>query len=99
MIFVKTGDQYPVTFTANADLTDASVRLLASLNGAVSVELACTVTDAVGGVITHVLDGTLAAGTYRVEAEMSRGGEVVTFPTGSNTAPPYETLVVVQDLG
>ena len=96
MITVKHGDRFDITFTANGDLTGATVRLLARRRYTTGdpLELTSTVTDAVNGVVKHTLDGTLEPGTYNVELETTRGGEVVTFP---NTG--YETLQVEPDLG
>ena len=100
MVTVKQGDTHDTTWTANMDLTDATVRLLARRTTVApvepdSVELAGVVTDAAGGVVTHTLDGTLIPGVYRVELEVTTsGGEVVTFPNDS-----YESLIVASDLG
>ena len=99
-VTVKHGDQYPVTFTANGDLTGSTVRLLARIRYTTGdpILLGSTVTDPAGGVVTHDLTGTLEAGTYDVELEVTRGGEVFTFPNGDGKNA-YETLTVVDDLG
>lgn len=94
-VTVKHGDVYPIQFTANADLTSCTVRLLARMiGGDVTITLDCTVSDAAGGVVTHNLTGALTVGTYRVEVEASSGGEVFTFPSDG-----YEILQVMEDLG
>lgn len=98
MITVKQGDQYDITYTLNMDLTGATVRLVAGKAGGDPVELDTNITDPAGGVITHTLTGTLPAGTYQVEAEVTVGGQVVTFPTVQDRGPQYETLVVLPDL-
>jgi hypothetical protein len=91
---VKHEDRHPTTWTANMNLAGCTVRLLAQKNGATQV-LASTITDAPNGVVTHVLDGTLDIGTYKVELEVSRAGDGLraTFPNKG-----YETLVVAADL-
>lgn len=101
MIFVTQGDIYPVTFTANADLTGATVRLLATLDGtSTPVELVSTFTVNAGQtVITHVLDGTLAVGLWRVEAKASLAGRVMTFPTGTAQNPAFEQMMITADFG
>lgn len=98
MSTVKTGDRYPITLTVNMDLTGCTVRLLAR-NGTTLHELPNTVTDLAGGVIEHTLDGSLdlpdgrAAMTWMVEAEATRGSEIVTFPNEE-----YAHLTVMRDL-
>jgi hypothetical protein len=92
---VKHGDIYPIDFVANADLTGCTVRLLTRMIGNdTTVALDCTLSDAAGGVVTHTLTGALAVGTYRVEVEATRSGEVFTFPSDG-----YEILQVAEDLG
>lgn len=93
MITAKSGDQYPVTFTANMDLTGAIVVLYAR-NGALTQTLTSTVTDAANGVVTHDLDGTLDLGSWMVELHVTVNGEVITFPTNG-----FETLQIVPRLG
>lgn len=93
-VTVKHGDKYPTVWVANMDLTGATVRLLAKPRyEGDTVVLASSITDAVAGEVTHVLTGTLEPGSYDVELEVSRGDEVVTFPSES-----YERLTVVRDL-
>jgi len=99
MSTVKTGDIYPITLTVNTDLTGATVRVLArKWYTDVTVILPATVTDAAAGVIVHQLDGALEVGDWRVEVEVTRGGEVVTFPTAQGSGAQYATLHVVPDL-
>lgn len=93
-MIVKTGDTHPVQWRANMDLTGATVRLVASPRRGDPIVLASTVTDAADGLITHVLTGTLAEGSYRVELEVTVGSEIITFPNDS-----YITLTVIPDLG
>lgn len=92
---IKQGDQYPVEFTVNMDLTGATVRLLVRhlLKGGTLEELAHTIPDAEAGTVRYVLDGTWAVGTHYLEVEITRSGEV-------HTAPTYGQLVVtvVKDL-
>ncbi|WP_311257322.1 hypothetical protein [Microbacterium sp. WCS2018Hpa-9] len=80
---VKQGDQFPVTFTVNHDLTGATVRLLVrhlTRTGDLE-ELPHTVTDAATGTITHNLDGTWALGRHYIELEITQAGEIRTAPT------------------
>ncbi|WP_454113537.1 hypothetical protein [Microbacterium maritypicum] len=83
MVAIKQGDQFPVTFTVNHDLTGATTRLLArhlSRTGVLE-ELDHTVTDAENGVVTHTLDGTWAVGKHYLELEITQAGETRTAPT------------------
>lgn len=83
MVAIKQGDQFPVTFTVNHDLTGATTRLLArhlSRTGVLE-ELDHTVTDADNGVVTHTLDGTWAVGKHYLELEITQAGETRTAPT------------------
>lgn len=93
-MIVKHGDKHDITWTVNGDLTGATVRLLARSQAGVTTELACTVTDAENGEITHTLTGSLEVGTYRVEVEVTKDGKVTTFPSDG-----YGTLTVQRDLG
>lgn len=83
MVAIKQGDQFPVTFTVNHDLTGATTRLLArhlSRTGVLE-ELDHTVTDAENGVVTHTLDGTWTVGKHYLELEITQAGETRTAPT------------------
>lgn len=93
---IKQGDVYDVTWTVNMDVTGATARVIASRAGTEPVILA--VTPGPDGVLTHTLTGTLPAGTYRVEAEVTIGDEVITFPTPQDRTPAYDTLEVLPDL-
>jgi len=93
-ISVKHGDKYPIQFVVNADLTGATVRLLAKPNGGDTLVLDSTIPDPAGGVVEHMLTGELDVGDYRIEVEATRDGEVITFP---NTGT--ESLHVEADLG
>lgn len=93
MTTVKTGDTHPVQWRANMDLTGSTVRLVAKPRRGNPIVLACTVTDATDGLVTHTLTGTLAEGSYSVELEVTAGSEVVTFPNDG-----YTTLTVIADL-
>lgn len=97
-VTVKQGDTHDTTWTANADLTGSTVRLLAKSTSALStanpIVLATTVTDAANGVVTHTLTGTLESGTYNVELEVTASsGKISTFPSSG-----HETLNVIDDL-
>jgi hypothetical protein len=85
-----------VTSTAGAiDLTGATVRLVAKplgTGGAVVVLASSVAVD----VVTHQLDGTLPPGQYDLVIEVTRAGEIITYPDAA-TAP--ERLVVRADVG
>lgn len=99
MITVKQGDEYPITYTLNMNLTGATVILRArKIGDPTPVILAATITDAAGGVITHTLTGTLPVGTYDVEAEVTVAGQVISFPTSQTGGPKYDTLIVQPEL-
>jgi hypothetical protein len=93
MLTVKAGDRYATVWRVPMDLTGATVRLIARRGSNPAVVLDSTVTSATGGEVTHILDGTLAVGTYAVELEISREDEIITAPTDS-----YENLRVIADL-
>jgi hypothetical protein len=95
---VKEGDRFPITVTASLDLTGSTVRLLAREKSAsvagLPIELACTITHAANGVVTHVLDGSLPIGLYNIELEVTQGnGHIITFPGDT-----YLALRVIADL-
>jgi hypothetical protein len=97
---VWAGDKHPITWRVattdgTIDLTGATVRLIARplILGQETTDLACTV-DA--DVVTHQLDGALAVGRYDLVIEVTRAGEVITYPDAA-TAP--ERLVVRADVG
>ena len=99
-VTIKQGDTHDTVWTvgdadaAPVNLTGATVRLLARRQGTTTtITLASTITDAIAGKVTHSLTGTLIAGVYDVELEVTSGGDIVTAPNDG-----YETLVVVADL-
>jgi hypothetical protein len=94
-VIVKHGDEYPIQFTVNMDLTGCAVRLIVQRKYPATdpVVLDSTITDAAGGVVQHTLTGTLDAGDYKVEVEATRDGEVITFPNDG-----YELLQIIPDL-
>jgi len=92
-MIVKAGDTHAVQWKANMDLTGTTVRLVAKPRTGLPVVLASTVTDAAGGIVSHTLTGALSTGTYRIELEVTKGVEVITFP--NNT---YASLTVIPDL-
>lgn len=101
MTQVKHGDTHPIVIAvtsdgAAVDLTGATVRVLARPVGssATPTELAATITNAAGGILSHTLTGTLAVGPWDVEIEVTVGGAVTTYPTGG-----FERLDVQADLG
>lgn len=93
MSIVKSGDTHEVSWKANMDLTGASVRVVAKDRDGVVTVLASTITDAAEGLVTHTLTGTLALGSYKVELEVTDGGQIITFPNNS-----YASLTVIPDL-
>jgi hypothetical protein len=95
MLTVKRGDTYPVTFTANMDLTGATVRLLArEYPSGPLIELPADIQDAEAGIVVHNLTGDLEVAVYSVELEVTASGVVITFPSDT-----FELMVVVPDLG
>jgi hypothetical protein len=93
ILTIKSGDRYPTYWTVPMDLTNCTVRLLARRGSNPVVTLPSTVSNPTGGVVQHVLDGTLGVGTYAVELEITRGTDIITAPTDS-----YENLRVIADL-
>lgn len=77
------------------DLSTASaVRLVAKpAQGGDAMDLENT---AVGDVVTHQLDGTLAPGRYQLVVEATRNGEITTYPDAEHGALD---LVVKTDIG
>lgn len=94
MLTVKRGDTYPITFTANMDLTGGTVRLLAKPPRGTVIELPCSIQDPVNGIVVHNLTGTLSVGVYQMELEVTHSGTIITFPSDD-----FEELQVIQDLG
>lgn len=93
-MIIKAGDTHAVQWKANMDLTGVTVRLVAKpRKGGEPIILASSITDAVEGVVSHTLTGTLATVTYNIELEVTKGVEVITFP--NNT---YAQLTVIPDL-
>jgi hypothetical protein len=94
LFHVKRGDTH-LPVVANMDLSGSTVKAFARPNGSDTAadELAVTVADAGAGLI-HVATGTLTAGQYDFEVEVTQGSTVVTFPDSG-----WDMLVVVQDLG
>ena len=105
-MIIKDGDRYAVTFVANMDLAGTATRLLARRpwEPGPPLELVHTVTDQAGGVVTHVLDGSLMllpsgnAAAYDIELEVTAGTKVVTFPTRQDTGVQFVTVNVIPDL-
>lgn len=94
MITVKQGDTHDITFTVNADLTGATVRLLARpIASGVGEVLNSTITNAAGGVVTHSLTGDLLPVRYYVELEITQAGKISTAPSKT-----YEMLQVVREI-
>lgn len=82
VVIVRQGDEYPVTFDTNVAIDGAqTVTLTASLEGVgTPISLACDVTGPME--VTHVLDGTLPVGRYRVEVRATWvDSGPVSFPT------------------
>ena len=93
VLTVKAGDRYPTYWTVPANLTGATVRLLARRGSNPAIVLPSTITNPVGGVVQHTLDGTLTVGNYAVELEITQGANIITAPTDT-----YENLRVIADL-
>ena len=93
VLTVKAGDRYPTYWHVPADLTGATVRLIARRGSNPPIILPSTVSNATGGIVTHTLDGTLTVGRYAVELEITQGAQVITAPTDT-----YENLRVIADL-
>jgi hypothetical protein len=98
---IKVGDNVPVLFRvrdgegALVDLTleGTEIRILATL-AATTTELVPFVVGPGEGEVTHTTTGTLLAGTYKVEVEVTQDGKKVTSPTKG-----YGKLIVEPDLG
>lgn len=95
MITVKRGDTHTTTWKTNANLAGATVRLLAREKSTkVLTVLAATIANSSQGIVTHKLTGTLPAGDYNVELEITRDDGVTSAPSNG-----YERLCVLPDLG
>lgn len=92
-MIIKQGDTHEVSWKANMDLTGATARVVAKDRDGLVTVLASTITDAAEGLVTHTLTGTLALGSYKVELEVTDGGQIITFPNNS-----YASLTVIPDL-
>jgi hypothetical protein len=93
VLTVKRGDRYPTYWTVPMDLTGATVRLIARRGSAAAVVLPSTIPNPGGGLVEHILDGTLTVGSYAVELEITRDDQIITAPTDA-----YENLRVIADL-
>jgi len=93
VLTIKQGDRYPTYWTVPMSLTNCTVRLIARRGSAPAVTLPSTISDPGGGIVQHILDGTLTVGLYAVELEITRGTDIITAPTDS-----YENLRVIADL-
>lgn len=83
MVNIKQGDEFPVTFTVNHNLTGATTRLIArhlSRTGTFEL-LPHEVTDPATGTVVHDLDGTWEIGRHFIELEITQAGETRTAPT------------------
>lgn len=92
---VKRGDKHDVRLTiSNPPMSLAGgtveVHVKPSIEGP-AVTFAATIDDE--NVVTWSLDGTLAAGKYKLEVEVTLGGFIVTAPNDGNMV-----LVVLPDL-
>lgn len=92
---IKRGDKHDVKLTiVNAPVNMASgvvkVHVIPSIGGTAQVFTAATI---VGNVVTWALDGTLLAGRYRLEVQVTVGAYVVTAPSDGTME-----LTVLQDL-
>lgn len=92
-MIIKQGDTHSIQWKANLDLTGATVRVIARPRTGEPIVLASTITDAAEGLVSHTLTGTLALGTYKVELEVTDGGQIITFPNNG-----YASLTVIPDL-
>lgn len=91
---IKRGDKHDVKLTivnAPVDMTSGVVKVhvIPSIGGTAQV-FAATI---VGNVVTWTLDGTLPAGRYRLEVQVTVGAYVVTAPSDGTME-----LTVLQDL-
>lgn len=88
------------------DLAGTTTRLLARrpYTPGPPLKLAHAVTGPAGGVVMHVLHGSLVLGanrdaqSYNLELEVTAGTEVVTFPTRQGTDVQFVTVNVIPDL-
>ena len=93
-MIVKAGDTHVVQWKANMSLAGAAVRIIAQpRSGGAPLTLAADVADAAEGLVSHTLTGELPVDSYRIELEVTRGGEVTTFPNDG-----YASLIVEDDL-
>jgi hypothetical protein len=95
MVNIKQGDEFPITFTVNHDLTGATTRLIArhlSRTGTFEL-LPHEVTDPATGTVVHDLDGTWDIGRHFIELEITQAGEIRTAPTDS-----FYVIRIVEDL-
>lgn len=82
MVNIKQGEKFPVTLTANHNLTGSTTRLIVrhlSRTGEHD-ELDHDVIDASNGVVEFELDGTWAVGRHYLELDIAQGGEIRTAP-------------------
>lgn len=92
----KHGDTRTVAWRTNVSLLNSTVRLLAKNSAGVLIDNDedVEIADYNGGIVTWKLDGTLPPGTYEIELEINRQGEIITAPTVG-----VEYLEILPDLG
>lgn len=98
----KTGDTGPVIATLRdsegtpVNLTGATVRVLVSRQGGgITIDEPAALPDAVNGDVRYDRDGTLPAGRYALEFEVTYSSEIVeTFPSDTSV-----DVTVLPDIG
>lgn len=93
---IKRNDKHAVELTIVSpptNLNGGTVRILVtpSAEGGTAQEFSGTISN---NVVTWTLDGTLEAGNYRLEVEVTVGSFIVTAPSDGTMS-----LVVLPDLG
>lgn len=103
MLTVREGDTHAVYWeiletgeqgeeVATVDLTGATAEIHLKPKTGAAITLAATVEQPENR-IRHTLTGTLAAGVYKLEIEITKAGVIATAPTGVN-----DTLIVVAQI-
>jgi len=102
VFYLKENDTRPIMYVtlkdpsgSSVDLTGASADIhVTQPDKTISIDAAATIANATGGVVYYTFDGTLTAGNYLFEIEVTYpSGLVETFPNIG-----YGSIVVAKEL-
>lgn len=94
VLTIKEGDKHNVELTiGNSPLNLSGGTVVVNVEPSAGGTAQQFPASIAGNVVTWALDGTLTAGRYKLEVQVTVGGSIVTAPSDS-----YMSLVVLADL-